>query len=357
MNYFYLNSRKEQPLFIADKTDRDAVIKNIKNLRTALSNKETGIPEKKLTGNLILGTWNIRELGNTKYNGRMTESYYYIAEIISRFDLIAIQEVRDNLGAFNRICKILGDDWGVFISLVTDGVSGNSERMAYLYDKRTVSFENIAGQIILPGKQYPNAFARAPYMIRFQSGWLVFDLCTVHIYYGKDAKTSPEYKRRVEEIGNLVGFLKTNYTDKGRSNNLFVLGDFNIEDTASPTYAAATSSDFQIPDKILTGNLPGSNVLQNKIYDQILYYNKYKDVTFTKAGIFNFYETVFDNLEHYSGRIDKHADKDITDVKSFNDFKTYQMSDHLPLWVEMNTDHTNNYLDMIINKKEETVQL
>ena len=51
-----------------------------------------------------------------------------------------------------------------------------------LYDKRSVTFKNIAGQIILPGPTYENAFARAPYMIRFQSGWLNFDICSVHIY-------------------------------------------------------------------------------------------------------------------------------------------------------------------------------
>lgn len=350
MNYFYLSSRKEQPLFIDDTQDRDIVIDNIINLRKALCDKDKGIPEKKLTGNLILGTWNIRELGNTKYGGRMVESLYYIAEILSRFDLVAVQEVRDNLTELNNICRILGNDWGVFVSLVTDGVSGNSERMAFLYDKRTVSFKNIAGQIILPGKSYANAFARAPYMIRFQSGWLSFDICTTHIYYGKAATNSDEYKRRVEEIKNLTGFLKDNYIEKQRSNNLFVLGDFNIEDVHSETYLAATSSAFSIPDAILKNKLSGTNVSRDKIYDQILFYNKYKDVTFKNAGIFDFYETVFTSLNSYAGRIKKHLDKDL-DVASFKEFRTYQMSDHLPLWVEMSTDHTESYLGMIKKKQ------
>src|SRR5687768_750700 len=109
-------------------------------IREALNDSEKGIPEKKLTGNLLLGTWNIRELGNTKYGGRMVESLYYIAEILSRFDLVAVQEVRDNLADFDNICRIMGNDWGVFTSVVTVGKTGNSERLAFLYDKRTVSF-------------------------------------------------------------------------------------------------------------------------------------------------------------------------------------------------------------------------
>lgn len=347
MNYYYLNPIKEQLLFIAEKNDRNSVIDNIISLRRSLAAK---IPEKKLNGNLILGTWNLREFGNSKYNGRMIESLYYIAEIISRFDLIAIQEVRDNLQDINSVCRILGNDWGIFTSVVTQGASGNKERLAFLYDKRTVTFRNIAGQIILPGAKNVTQFARSPYVIRFQSGWLKFDICTVHMYYGNASKKSPQYKRRVQEIKDIVTFFKKYYTDNNEANNIFILGDFNIENTSSDTYKAATSSVFKIPAAILKSKLPGSNVKQDKIYDQILYFNKFRDITFKSAGIFNCYDAVFHKFSAYGKRIQKHYRK-IT-AKQFADFKTYQMSDHLPLWVEMNTDHTENYLEMLKKKKE-----
>ena len=348
MNYFYLNPERENPLYIKDKEDRDNVIENIIKLRNSLKS-ENGIPEKKLTGNLILGTWNIREFGGAKYNGRMTESLYYIAEIISRFDLIAIQEVRDNMQDFNSVCKILGNDWGVFTSIVTQGKSGNSERLAFVYDKRTVSFRNIAGQVVLPKNENDDQFARSPYIIRFQSGWLKFDICTAHIYYGKDSIKSPEYQRRVNEIKTLVNYCADHFIKKDQASNLFILGDFNIETKTSETYEAATSSLFDIPDSILKTVLTGSNVKKDKIYDQILYYNKYKDLTFTKAGIFDFYETVFNDFSSYSKRILQHK---AIDEKKFNDFRTYQMSDHLPLWVEMNTDHTEDYLNSLKKYKK-----
>jgi exonuclease III len=351
MNYYYLNTLKEQPLFFKEKKDRDVVIDNIIELRKALADPENGIPEKKLTGNLILGTWNLREMGNSKYDGRMAESLYYIAEILSRFDLVAVQEVRDNLGDFDRICRLLGNDWGVFTSVVTEGISGNKERLAFLYDKRTVSFRNIAGQIILSPSEEGPQFARAPYIIRFQSGWLKFDICTTHIYYGDDVKTGEKYQRRVDEIDKLMKYLDKYYIEKGLANNMFVLGDFNIEDRESETYKVATQSAFEIPDNILKKNLEGTNVKRDKIYDQIFYFNRYKDITFKNSGIFDYYETVFNSLDGYQERIEKHlGDKPFTD-KDFKDFRTYQMSDHLPLWIEMDTDHTENYLAMI-KKKE-----
>lgn len=347
MNYYYLRPKNKSTLFIEDKVNRDTVIDNILALRASLDKE---IPEKKLTGNLILGTWNIREFGNTKYNGRMQESLYYIAEIISRFDLIAIQEVRTEMKEFDQMLNILGDDYGVHVSIVTQGKSGNSERLAFLYDKRTVSFKNIAGQVVLPKANQPvDQFARAPYIIRFQAGWIKFDIATVHIYYGDDVKSGVKYKKRVEEIGSIVDYFSKNYINekgKNEADNMFILGDFNIEDTNAATYKAATSAKFAIPDSILNGNLPGSNQLQSKIYDQILYYSKYKNIKFNKAGVYNLYDTVFKDFSAYEERINAHYGKKLAKNK-FNDFRSYQMSDHLPLWIEMKTDLADSYLDFV----------
>jgi hypothetical protein len=47
-------------------------------------------------------------------------------------------------------------------------------------------------------------FARTPFLVAFQSGWLKFSLCTVHIYYGKD--TGERLQRRIDEIKALVKF-------------------------------------------------------------------------------------------------------------------------------------------------------
>ncbi|MBK8112899.1 MAG: hypothetical protein IPK46_22665 [Saprospiraceae bacterium] len=111
---------------------------------------------------------------------------------------------------------------------------------------------------------------------------------------------------------------------------MFILGDFNIEDAEAATYAAATSGKFKIPSAILTGELPGTNQLQNKIYDQILYYNKYNNIVFSKAGVYNLYNTVFNDFASYEGRINAHYGKKLAKNK-FNDFRSYQMSDHLPV--------------------------
>jgi hypothetical protein len=62
---------------------------------------DKAIPAKTVDPTLMLATWNLREFGGTKSGGREDEPLYYIAEIMSRFDIIAVQEVRDNLDALD----------------------------------------------------------------------------------------------------------------------------------------------------------------------------------------------------------------------------------------------------------------
>ena len=114
------------------------------NLLTLKVELDNAIPSKTVDSTLLLATWNIREFGGTKSGGREEEPLYYIAEIISRFDIVAVQEVRDNLDALDRLMSILGRWWTYLVSDVTLGRQGNNERHAYIYDTRKISFGGLA---------------------------------------------------------------------------------------------------------------------------------------------------------------------------------------------------------------------
>ena len=115
--------------------------------------------------------------------------------------------------------------------------------MTFVYDTRTVSFKNIAGEIVLSRtkliskdividengkKKYSGRqFARTPFLVSFQAGWFKFELCTVHIYFG--AESGEKLKRRINEINTIAKELC------GRADILLkdyhtviLLGDFNI---------------------------------------------------------------------------------------------------------------------------------
>jgi len=302
-----------------DKTNRSFVIERLLNLKNALS---SSIPQKSTDKNFILATWNIREFERATYGDRLPETYYYIAEIISHFDLVAVQEVREDLNALRRLKNILGEHWNYLVSDITEGSAGNGERMAYLYDSRKVRFCNVAGEIVLPPKatkikktgnkkstiKYePIAqFSRTPYLVSFQSGWFKFYLCTVHILYGDDKDVS----KRTDEIKNIAMFFKKRALDENKYDenndlwnrqNFILLGDFNIIDRTNETFKALTyKTDFKIPDSLLKTNLEGSNVLKDKYYDQIVFNSNEKvcNVTQGAAGIFDYFEYVFKKDEN-----------------------------------------------------------
>ena len=165
-------------------------------------------PLRTMDDTVIIATWNLREFGKSKFGYRGPEPYYYIASIIDRFDLVALQEIR-SLYALQHLCALLGSHWNYLITDVTLGPGGNAERMAYLYDNRKVRFSGLAAELVLPDRNKKTAvqLARSPYIAGFHAGWAQINLCTVHIYYGMASKDDP---RRVREIKDLAATIATN---------------------------------------------------------------------------------------------------------------------------------------------------
>jgi len=336
MPFYYGLKRKKKDV-------RERATTRILALRQALK----VIPEKKIRDNLLLATWNLREFGGTKMGPRLPESYYYIAEIISRFDLVAVQEVRRNLKALKEVMNILGPNWDYIATDVTEGTSGNQERVAYVYDRRKVRFRHIAGEIVLPSNRRIRGdiqFARSPFLVAFQARWLKFCLCSVHIYYGAD--TGAKLARRVAEIRAIAEFMARRA--KKEPDNYVLLGDFNIIDPTHETMQALTDSGFVVPTPIqqFTTNIPGT-----KHYDQIAFMPRANELQLAthngneSAGTLDFFKTVFRYTDAdwstYQPEIpeDKRDDK-----KYYKTWRTYQMSDHLPLWVELEVDFSEQYL-------------
>ncbi len=337
---------------IKDIAVRRRTVAGLQRLRSALAQ---AIPLRTATQTLLLATWNIREFDSGKYGYRAEEPYYYIAEILSRFDLIAIQEVRDGLYPLQLLRRLLGDDWDFLVTDVTLGTSGNAERMAYLYDRRKVDFTGLAAELVLPkeknAQEEPLQLARSPYIAGFRAGWAYLTLATVHIYYGKSVAVDP---RRLAEITTFSKTIAKNAAKLSGApqqapgaaplpDNLIMLGDFNIFNRKDVTMEAITKAGFVVPEEL--NNIPGSNVAKNKHYDQIAYYKRLARMKPTgRAGVFDFFEHVYrleDEAEYATERAQKPG-------RSFKDWRTYRMSDHLPMWIELGVDDADSYLSSLV---------
>ncbi len=312
------------------------------------------IPRRTVEETLLLATWNLREFGSgAKFGPRLDESIQYIAEIINHFDLVALQEVHDNLADLHRLLTVLGDWWEYLVTDVGAQKGANSERIAFLYDKRKVRFDHMAGEITV-NKDWQ--LARTPYICTFRSGWRRFSLCSVHIYYG-EAKAID--KRRLEEIETLAKLLadrgkKRQDKDNGEPETTIVLGDFNIFSTEDATYKALTKHGFKIPVTEPT------NIGADKHFDQIAFHDP-RNLLWPKnrdgeageikhKGVFRFFESVFrdTDVESYAPEMqDTNPDKfkkAADQAKFYKQWRTFQMSDHNLLWVELKIDFADRYI-------------
>ena len=341
MPYYY-------PLKKMNRAERLHTIENLLKLRNQL---DVEIPQKTATDTLLLATWNIREFSGN----RLLESMYYIAEIVSRFDLIAIQEVSSNMKGLEKLMYLLGYKWDYIITDSTDGGAGGWERQAFVYDKSKITFKRMAGEIVLPVDKLIDGklqFARTPYTVSFQAGWFKFVLTTVHIYYGSTA--AADMKKREKEIDTLTSILSKRA--KKEDVSYILIGDFNIPDVKDDTMKALEKNGFSVPSAIK--NHP-SDLGGTKHYDQIAFNLKLEDkmTLFSeneqKAGAFNFAETVFtkDDMEYHKKHfLAKIAGKNDAEIEKYylSSWRTFQMSDHLPLWVEMKIDFSNQYLERLL---------
>jgi exonuclease III len=332
------------PFYNKLKAENEADRRTAEGLLRLKAQIETEVPEKDIDKHLLVATWNLREFGAEKYGPRTIESLYYIAEVMSHFDLIAVQEVRSNLKALDQLMSILGQSmWKYVVTDVTEGRQGNDERLAFIYDTRKLSFGGLAGEIVPEQTkkedgllEADSAYARSPYIVGFRAGWFRFSICTGHLYYGKGEKDP----QRVKEMGDLVRQLqkRVNAPDPW-ARNIIVLGDFNIFSEKDTAMAALTKA-FKRPAAFV-GSTRGSNQDRTKPFDQIGFISP--DVAFqldkAKADIFDVYQSVY-----RKGIDDAVYPWNKTKAPSFKEWRSYQMSDHLPMWVELKVDFGDEYL-------------
>jgi endonuclease/exonuclease/phosphatase family metal-dependent hydrolase len=347
------------------------------------------MPVRTANKTLIVGTWNIRNFDDNRFkNGpRLPESMRYIAEIVSAFDILAIQEINRDLGPLNRLMKILGYGYDYIITDVTEGRSGNRERLGFIFNKEKVRFKGVAGEVVLPDALLIDTvtkkrqFARTPFACSFQSGWFRFMLATVHIYYGAESKKSEEYKRRVKEIKKIAKELSKRAEQE--EYNYLLVGDFNIEDYESGTFNALEKAGFEV-----FKNEKGSNLQQTRFFDQISFKVRESQLRLADSdrsnGVLNLFEHLFTEADYpeykdavkktlgekvkslqeklknekkasekkkLEKRLDTMREMRKSDMESekyfLEEWRTYQMSDHLPLWVELEIDFADQYLESL----------
>ena len=127
-----------------------------------------GLPEGGREGSLVFSSFNIRKLGRA--DGRKRE-ISFMAGFCARCDLVAVQEVQDNLEGLSYLKEqmerhVAGEDeFDIVLSDVTGKVPGKrgmAERLAYIYRRRRVRRAELASDISIDATGILLNLARNP---------------------------------------------------------------------------------------------------------------------------------------------------------------------------------------------------
>jgi hypothetical protein len=98
---------------------------------------------------LLVANWNVDRLG---VQDRRDQDYRLIAEIVGWFDLVAVQEVNDDLSGLRGLRAVHELLLASFRMLFSDA-AGNDEHLAFLYDSDKIILMEEVGEIAMPASE------------------------------------------------------------------------------------------------------------------------------------------------------------------------------------------------------------
>lgn len=325
------------------KRDNPAILEPPKTVKAEIARLEAGldaeVPARLIDRNLLIATWNIRDFAGLADSWKRSDKdkpkrnladALAIAAILSRFDVIAVQEARANLRALRHVLKALGPEWGLILTDVNPPPAGNGERLAFVFDTRRVQPSGLAAELVLPDETQEDGrdgalsrqFVRTPYAVSFISGGQTFILVTLHVKYGHDAA------ERTGELTTIAKWLAAwaKRTAEDYNQNLICLGDFNIDEEKDPNFKALTSTGLEPPTELqglsrTVSDKPG----KPHYYDQIAWFTEKGRAQLTLD---------FEKDSGHAGRFEwtRHLLRNWDPQKA-----SWHISDHYPLWVEFGT--------------------
>lgn len=305
-----------------------------KNIQAEFKSKagDYGLLERRY-GSVLLASFNIRKLGSV--GKRNKREWVFLIDIIRAFDLVAIQEVGDDLSGLRYIMDELGPDFSLVVSDQTGvypGVAGNPERLAFIYRWRVVSRREVASDITfdrsrvlesiadnLDGISQAMAkyiqrkkkwiqgtgrkpkissinmpvflsFIRQPYCVSFEicghpgTKPIRFMAVNAHLYYGK------RLSDRRREIKALILWIieRLKSSEHVYAPNFILFGDLNFDYDNPATDRAWSDKFLKIFDNATGANVNVNFPFLNQHKDQndIFRTNVRKNETYDQIGLF-----------------------------------------------------------------------
>lgn len=262
--------------------------------------------------NIIIGSFNIQSFGAAKMN--KPEVVSVLVDVARKFDILAVQELRDKHGSTAQdFLNLLNADGSRFVASVgplqgyrvNGEISGYSEQAIFFYDSDKIEMISNAfvaeDRFQVAGRA---AMHRAPYVAQFRCRNLPpgqafsFVLMNVH--------TDPQDAH--DEFESLRDIISGVYAKYPNEDDFILLGDMNEKPSEFQKYGWMMQQYSAIPSNWLT------NTRQTKNYDNITF-----DAGFTREFTGN--SGVLNLMTEYNLTINQ----------------ALKVSDHLPVWATFST--------------------
>ena len=258
----------------------------------------TSIPAAQTGETVRIATFNIQGFGDRK--SAKPHVMEYLANIIRRFDVVAIQEIRtkspDHMSRFVDLINSTGRRYDYVIGERL-GRSSSKEQYAFVFDQQTVEVDRTAVYTIY---DRDDALHREPLVAQFRvrgppsSESFTFKLINVHTDSDETAK----------EMDTMDDVYYAVAQDGSGEDDLILLGDFSVNYRQIGQLANVADVSW-----IISGQ--ETNTRKNKSYDNIFFSRRATTEFMGRGGVMDF-------------------------MREFNLSlpEALEISDHMPVWVE-----------------------
>ncbi len=256
---------------------------------------------------ILIATFNIQVFGESKL--RKPDAMAVIVEVIRKFDVIAIQEVRAKADdILPRLIAELNADGSRYDFIIGPrlGRSISKEQYAFVYDTNRIELDTASvGTIGDPG----DLLHRAPYIARFRPR--TTDPDRAFTFWLVNTHTDPD--EVPEEVDALAQVFQVMQTARPDEDDVILLGDLNASEKELGNIKKIPGIQWVVGGGVMT------NTRQNKAYDNIIFCAPATQEFTGRWNVLNFEEEF--NLSRE---------------------QALRVSDHFPVWAEFDIWESTN---------------
>ena len=286
-----------------------------------IEHRETRWIPERTDSNVLLATWNLTAFG---VHERALWHLELMAEILQPFDVIAVQEVGEDLTQLQVLLGKLEGNWRAIYT----GVEGDDERLAFLFNTDRVTPGGLATELRVESTRHRHLAVgdlqesfeelhRDPFVVRFEAGDFDFTLVNVHLY-----RTSSGLRRREAMLLAQWAAARVD-AQHPPCGDLILLGDFNLPrlHPGDTLHQQFVDLGMMLPEH--ETHVVRTNFARDRHYDAMAFFPAQTADNFTGTlGVFDFDQVVFEDLYQ-------------DDPVRFYQYVRYCLSDHRPLWIEL----------------------